>query len=202
MKYFLFDIGKVLVDFELEEFFRLHADAAGKPLPPFSENDVEKRDALECGLISDADWVDYLNETRGLGWSEADLVATWSRMFSLNEVGCGLFKTARQADGVSVHTLSNIAKHNMDAIEANWNGFFDGMDSLFLSYKIGSRKPHPEIYRHVLGQLGAAGEQCFFVDDLAENIETARELGIHAYQFIPENHDTIRAAANAFFKWV
>lgn len=165
---------------------------------PFTDRDLEMRDAVERGLIDDAQWVAYLNEAKGLGWSVADLIGIWQDLFTVNETGYALFKAAIASDA-QVYTLSNIAKHHMDAIEANWNGFFDGATGLFLSYQIGVRKPHPDIYRHALDTLGVPGEECFFIDDLPENVETARAVGINAHQFVPENHDVIQAAADAFF---
>jgi len=200
MKYFLFDIGNVLVNFDFNELYAVHSKHSGRPVTPFSERDLEQRDAVERGLISDAEWVEYINEARGLSWSEADLVNVWSELFSVNETGRELFEQAQAADGVSVHTLSNIAKHHMDAIENNWNGFFDGADRLFLSYLIGVRKPQPGIYEHVLEQLGVDGSQCFFIDDMPENIEVARAVGINAHLFIPETHGAIREAVRAFFE--
>ncbi len=201
MKYFLFDIGNVLVDFDFQELYQIHSEHSGRSISPFSGHDLEMRDAVETGRISDAQWLAYLNETKGLSWSLDDLVGVWSTLFTKNETGYGLFKEAQQAVGVSVHVLSNIAKHHRDAIESNWNGFFEGADSLFLSYEIGLRKPSPEIYCHALNELGVSGEDCFFIDDLAENIEAAREAGINAHHFIPENHAAIRDAVADFFEW-
>lgn len=201
MKYFLFDIGKVLVDFDFQNLYRIHSKHSGQPIIPFTDAEIEMRDAVESGRISDSQWLDYLNESKGLDWSMDDLVGIWSEMFTLNEIGYSLFKKAQQAAGVSVHTLSNIAQHHVDAIENNWNGFFDGADGLFLSYQIGARKPQPEIYRHALDQLGADGAQCFFIDDLLENIDAARDAGINAHQFIPENYAAVRSAASEFFGW-
>ena len=200
MKYFLFDIGNVLVNFDFNELYRVHSDHSGRPVVPFSDADLEMRDAVERGLISDAEWVEYINGARGLSWSEDDLVKVWSELFSVNETGRALFDQAQATAGVSVHTLSNIAKHHMDAIESNWSGFFDGADSLFLSYKIGVRKPKPGIYRHALEQLGVDGAQCFFIDDMSENVEAARAVGINAHRFVPENHAAIRDAALVFFE--
>ncbi len=199
MKYFLFDIGHVLVDFKTEDFLNEVAKETGRPVAPLSEHDLIKISEVEKGQISDAGFVEYLNESKGLSWTVADLTATWTRMFSINETGRGLFLDAIKAD-VPVYTLSNIAQHHIDAIESNWGGFFDGAVELFLSYQIGTRKPDPLIYRYALEELGAKGEQCFFVDDRPENIDAAREAGIHAHQFIPENHAAIQSAAAAFFK--
>ena len=111
-----------------------------------------------------------------------------------------MFEDAKRSN-VPVYLLSNIAKHHVDAIENNWPGIFEEINGKFFSYQIGVRKPHPDIYRHALSELGVEGNQCFFVDDLPDNIEAARSFGINAHQFIPENHATIREAASAFFGW-
>ena len=201
MKYFLFDIGNVLLNFDLKKLLRALNEGAGQSVIPFSARDVEMHDAAETGNISDEKWVEYLNESKGLSWTVDELINVWSGMFTVNPTGRELFERAQQDAEISVHTLSNIAKHHMDAIENNWNGFFDGADSLFLSYQMGVRKPHPEIYRHALDQLGVDGSQCFFIDDLSENIEAAHAAGIHAHQFLPENHAAICEAASNFFGW-
>jgi len=198
MKYFLFDIGNVLVDFQFERLYEIHAEHSGRPLVPFSEQDLEMRDRVEKGLIDDSQWVAYLNEARGLSWTVDDLVGVWAEMFTRNETGYELFRSAIDS-GAKVYTLSNIARHHIDAIEKNWPGFFDGATGLFLSYQIGVRKPHPDIYRHVLDMLGVDGKDCFFVDDLPENIKAAQSVGIDAHRFIPENHAAIREAAHGLF---
>lgn len=198
MKYFLFDIGNVLVDFQFERLYEIHASHSGRLPVPFSEHDLEMRDKVERGIITDAQWVAYLNEVRGLAWTEEILIDVWAGLFTRNEAGYGMFRSAIES-GAAVYTLSNIAKHHMDAIEKNWPGFFDGAAGLFLSYQIGVRKPHPDIYRHALDALGVPGEQCFFVDDLPENVEAARAVGIQAHRFVPEAHDAVRVAADDFF---
>jgi len=197
MKYLLFDIGNVLVDFQFERLYEIHAEQSGRPLVPFSERDLEMRDRVEKGLIDDTQWVKYLNEARGLSWTVEDLVDVWAELFTRNETGFELFRSAIDT-GANVYTLSNIAKHHIDAIEKNWPGFFNGAMGLFLSYQIGVRKPHPDIYRHALHVLGATGENCLFIDDLPENIEAARSVGIQAHRFTPENHSAVRAAVEAF----
>ena len=85
MKYFLFDIGHVLVDFETENFLHRVARETGRAVEPLSEYDMEKIDEVEKGVISDAEYVEYLNESKGLSWTVVDLIAIWSRMFKINE---------------------------------------------------------------------------------------------------------------------
>lgn len=200
MKFFLFDIGNVLADFDERDLLASVVQSSSHPGPQATAREPELDDLVEKGMISDAEYVIRLNESKGLAWSIDQLTEIWSQVFTLNEAGRNLFEEAAQA-GVPVYLLSNIAQFHIHAIERNWPWFFEGVNGLFLSYQIGVRKPHPDIYRHVLKALEIEGSQCFFVDDLPDNIEAARAVGMQAHQFIPENHTAIREAARAFFDW-
>lgn len=197
-KHFIFDIGNVLVDFDFQVLLQAIAADSGKPVEQPTERDLEMHHAVEEGVISDQAFVDYLNETNGLSWTVDTLIGVWQKMFTVNQTGYGMFREAITR-GLPVYTLSNIAEHHIEAIERNWPGFFDGATGLFLSYQVGARKPNAEIYRHLLDDLGVKGDQCLFLDDLERNVKAARAAGIHALQFIPENHATIRAEVLKFF---
>ena len=200
MKYFLFDIGHVLVDFDYQIFLDAIAQATEKPCESLLGRDLEMHYAVETGDINDAQWVEYLNQSMGVPWTLEELTQLWSRIFTKQKEGRLLFEDAKRSN-VPVYLLSNIAKHHIDAIETNWPGIFDNISGKFFSYQIGVRKPHPDIYRHALNELGVEGSQCFFIDDLPENIEAARSFGINAHPFAPGNLGAIRDAAKAFFGW-
>jgi putative hydrolase of the HAD superfamily len=57
---------------------------------------------------------------------------------------------------------------------------------------VGIRKPEPEIYELTLERLGGGigAAECLFVDDVEDNIATARELGMTAVHF-RSNHQAI-----------
>ncbi len=197
-RFFLFDIGNVLVDFDFQFLTdRIAADSGRSPEAP-SARDTAMHEAVEKGEISDAEFVAYLNEAKGLSWSIEEYIGVWCDMFSVNPAGRRLFVEALERN-LPVYTLSNIAGHHMDAIERNEPGFFEGAAGLFLSYRLGVRKPDPAIYQKALDALGAEGAQCFFIDDRPENVAAAREAGIHAQLFVPEHYDAARAAAERFF---
>jgi putative hydrolase of the HAD superfamily len=52
-----------------------------------------------------------------------------------------------------------------------------------LSYEVGAAKPEAKIYRAAIARAQCNPEECFFTDDLAVNVEAARELGMDAVQF-------------------
>ncbi len=197
-KYFIFDIGNVLVDFDFKKLLCQIAEDSGLPVEPPTERDLEMHHAVEEGVISDQEFVDYLNEAKGLAWTVDTLIGVWQKMFTVNPAGRKLFLDSI-ARGLPVYTLSNIAEHHIEAIERNWPGFFDGATGLFLSYEIGVRKPDAKIYSHLLENLGIEGKQCLFLDDRADNVEAACAAGIQAHQFIPENHEAICNEVETFF---
>jgi putative hydrolase of the HAD superfamily len=47
-----------------------------------------------------------------------------------------------------------------------------------ISQHTGMRKPDPAIYRLAAERLGVPPEACVFVDDLPQNLEPARALGM------------------------
>jgi HAD superfamily hydrolase (TIGR01509 family) len=51
---------------------------------------------------------------------------------------------------------------------------------------VGAAKPEAKIYREAIARAQCSPEECFFIDDLAVNIEAARELGMEAVQFLSE----------------
>ena len=58
-------------------------------------------------------------------------------------------------------------------------------------------KPHRAIYEIACNSHGLDPQTTFFIDDLAANIATARELGFHAHHYHPDRHEELLAAIRA-----
>jgi len=56
-------------------------------------------------------------------------------------------------------------------------------DTVVISAEEGCAKPDERIYRLLLDRLGTLPAETVFVDDLAENVEAARSIGLHAIRF-------------------
>jgi len=59
------------------------------------------------------------------------------------------------------------------------NKIFDQFDHVFLSHDMGVRKPAPEVFQHALKGLNAKPSETLFIDDSLENINAAKEIGMH-----------------------
>ena len=80
--------------------------------------------------------------------------------------------------GRRVLYLSNYStKVTRDNIEAM--DFLEHMDGGIMSCDYHVIKPDPAFYRILIDRYDLVPEECVFLDDLEENLETARSLGIH-----------------------
>jgi putative hydrolase of the HAD superfamily len=52
-----------------------------------------------------------------------------------------------------------------------------------VSYEVGAMKPEPRIYQEALQRSGLPADACVFIDDRSGNVDGARRVGMHAFQF-------------------
>jgi HAD superfamily hydrolase (TIGR01549 family) len=69
-------------------------------------------------------------------------------------------------------------------------------DVIVFSAEVGVRKPHPLIFHSALGQLGVDASASVFIDDRENNVNGAKELGIHAIHY--KNRDQVLVALNEY----
>ncbi len=86
-----------------------------------------------------------------------------------------------KGEGIQVALLSNIAARYGKIVRAF--NLYDPFEPVLLSYEIGVEKPDPEAYEILLDRLGQPPEEVIFIDDLPENVEAARQMGIDAILF-------------------
>jgi HAD superfamily hydrolase (TIGR01509 family) len=52
-------------------------------------------------------------------------------------------------------------------------------DGGIISAEARASKPYPGIYNQLLSKYGLKAEECFYVDDLETNVNTAVKIGMH-----------------------
>lgn len=61
-----------------------------------------------------------------------------------------------------------------------WNQFCKLFDGMYLSYEMGDRKPNASFFEHVLKDAKLKAEECTFIDDTEEHVNSAAKLGLDA----------------------
>lgn len=88
------------------------------------------------------------------------------------------FAAELRSMGVGTAILSNTQNLHVRAFHRL--GHFVDFNPVFYSCEIGLRKPDEAVYRHIVAELGLPAHQIAFIDDLEENVQAARLVGIHA----------------------
>ena len=78
--------------------------------------------------------------------------------------------------------LSNAWTSLRAALENQW-AIADAFDVIVVSAEIGLAKPDPRIFHLALAELGVLPEEAVFLDDMQENIEAARFVGMRGILF-------------------
>jgi putative hydrolase of the HAD superfamily len=89
--------------------------------------------------------------------------------------------TSLAARGRRVALLSNTNRIHHEHFKSQTEKVFEPMERLFFSYEIGSRKPDPQAFMHVVEKTGFRPENTLFVEDTPANVESARRLGFRVY---------------------
>ena len=93
-------------------------------------------------------------------------------------VGAFFEETLAAMDDVEICLLSNALPNLYDTAAG-----LVAPDKAFVSYKLGLLKPDVEIFKTVLRRLGAVPRTALMVDDKAENIAAAKNVGMQGIVF-------------------
>jgi len=87
------------------------------------------------------------------------------------------------ACNVPLYSITDNVKEIMEYHRLNSN-FLHYFSGIAVSAEIGILKPNEKIYRYLLEQYKLDPAESVFIDDLMANVEGARAVGMHAFQFI------------------
>jgi HAD superfamily hydrolase (TIGR01509 family) len=178
----LIDLGEVVVNVNPDRARDAWAELTGTPQKHFDQAFFDshvKRD-MDIGVLSASEGVDRvlsLNLSDGL--RAETVIASWNAML-----------TTRPQVTEFLHQASKTVRcgviSNTDPIHAAWIeaecGLSGFVEKWTYSFDVQSLKPEPPLYLAALSNMQVAPEHALLIDDRADNITTARALGIHAEQ--------------------
>ena len=145
--HYIFDIGGVLINFDIPLLVRHLAQEAG--LSPQKLRAVFTDEILaqaETGRWSGEEFFQRQLQPLFPRWHYPDWVEAWAGNYSLNQPGMEL-RQELQRQGRPVYLLRNQAAYNQLAIQKKFPDFFMGYCGIFLSFELGCLKPELEIYQ-------------------------------------------------------
>ncbi len=186
-KVFVFDLGRVIFDYDLNKLYEAFSKYSVKP---FLFKDVESfiyanKELIfqyEKGQISSIDFYKKIVNVLSLeNLSFEEFSAIWNDIFTPMQSTIDLINSLSKKCELAI--LSNTNQLHFDYLYKKYSDFFSNFKKLHLSYLMNARKPEKEIYEQVIKIHNIQPENMFFTDDIYENICSARLAGIKAFQF-------------------
>ena len=143
------------------------------------------RQAYDEGKLTGLEFWRKLGREAGLTLSEPAIVELneWdARMWTRGDAAMLAWRLKIKQRGLLTAIVSNMgdAVHEYMVRELDWLGRFD---VLVWSYQLRVAKPDPAIYRYALERLRTLPGETLFLDDKAENVETAAKMGMKGLIF-------------------
>ncbi len=169
IKAIIFDCFGVLMIDAITAYQDLHPDVAA------DLDDLDRQ--ADAGFISQAEQIEGYKKLTGD--DEQTIVSYLAKEHRLNEPIVNMIMQLKGAYKVGM--LSNIgAKWYEQLVPEYVRELFD---VTVLSNEIGMVKPYPEIFEYLINQLGMKPDEVLFIDDILDNCEGARAVGISAIHY-------------------
>lgn len=184
IKTIIFDLGGVIVPLDFKRgYLAMEAlcghRAADIPARISSTGLVPR---FEMGLVQPEEFVQQISACLGLKTSFDEFCDLWGSIFPPETlIPEALLESLRQRYRLLL--LSNTNSLHFSFIRKNYP-LLRHLDHFVLSYEVGSMKPSPEIYHAAIANSNCAANECFFIDDVADNVEAARREGMDATRFV------------------
>ena len=185
IKHIIFDLGGVIlnIDYKLTEQAFIEAGITNFPELYSQLRQTDLFDKFEIGAMPAAEFVSELQKAAPSPISKMQVLDAWNAMileYPLRRLQIlqqlrlyyDLFLLSNTNE-VHEATFNNVLMRNHGI--PNIGVFFD---KIYLSHRVGMRKPMPEIFMRVLDENGLKPEETLFIDDSPQHIAAAEALGI------------------------
>jgi len=192
VKAVVFDLGKVLVDFDYSIAARRIA-ARGK-MPPEQLKDFLGQSPLlvrlERGQLTTEQFYDEICAATGFRGGIAEFTDFFADIFVPIEPMVRL-QAALRRQGIPTYVFSNTNDLAINHIRRNFP-FYGNFDGYILSYEHGVMKPEAALYEVVERQSGRRDSEILYLDDRPENIAAGAARGWQV--ILQESPEKSRAA--------
>jgi FMN phosphatase YigB (HAD superfamily) len=192
----VFDLGKVLVDFDYVPATQKIAARSTKP-PEDLHSHVGGSPLLiqyETGLVTREEFFEELRKTTGFRGDLEEFGGFFADIFTPIPPMIELHADLRRR-GIPTYIFSNTNDLAIEHIRRNFP-FFQNFDGYIFSYEVKAMKPDAKIYAALEAMTGKRGSEILYLDDRLENIEAGAARGWRT--ILHETAEQSRADLKAF----
>ena len=186
IKYIIFDLGAVLLNIDYQKTIDGFKKLGVKNASEFYSKKIQNNifDLLECGKISEENFVDKFKETYGKA-SYSEIISAWNALLlDLPQSRVNLLKRIRKKYDIFLLSNTNsihINEFRKQIGETKYLEFYKLFKKVYYSYEIGFRKPNKEAFQIILNENNMNPREVLFIDDSPQHIRGAQMLGLQTY---------------------
>lgn len=178
IKAILFDFGGVVYEHPKDVISEVIGQIYNQPIEITKKEYSKFKNDYYIGKIPTAKLITNLSLAFKSDKSIEEVKKLWVKYYSSlarpNKDVLDIVKKLRKT--YKVYLFSNTTE--MSHLHNQKTGIYDNFDGLFMSYRMGMKKPDPIIFQKVITAIKCKPNECVFVDDSMENLEEARKIGI------------------------
>jgi FMN phosphatase YigB (HAD superfamily) len=176
----VFDLGKVLVDFDYSIAARKIAARCKKSPSEITTVIAQSRFIMdyESGKLTRPDFFEQVQEATGFGGTLDEFGGFFADIFTEIPPMIELHAELRRR-GHKTYIFSNTNDLAVEHIRRNFP-FFKNFDGYIYSYEVGAMKPDAPIYESLEKLAGRRGAEIVYLDDRPENVAAGAARGWRA----------------------
>ncbi len=187
-EFLIFDMGNVIIDIDIS--LTVKELKSGLTENEFLLAEEFMKSALhadfETGTIDEPEFRNGVRNTFNREWKDTWIDKVWNTLLlTIPKDRVDRLLSLRKDH--KLYLLSNTNSIHFKVVEEIFKrdhggaSFISLFDRVFLSYEMGLKKPDRRIYEQAVAEIGAQPEQCLFFDDLEENLNAAKEVGLQTH---------------------
>jgi epoxide hydrolase-like predicted phosphatase len=179
----IFDFGNVICRFDVRLFVERISRLTSTPLSTLQgilHQSFDLGREYETGLITSDEFYRKVSDRYGLSVSKERFVREFTDIFT--PIPSTLTLVRKLKPFYKLGLLSNTNEwhfeHAIKKVEV-----FPLFDAVTVSFQVRAMKPAEKMYRDILAKLQVTPEECIYIDDVRENVEVARHLGMFSIHY-------------------
>ncbi|MQW22737.1 MULTISPECIES: HAD family phosphatase [unclassified Lactococcus] len=191
IKNIIFDLGGVIIDLGFDEMTRKFEALGVENFSDYFNFNAQNAYFidLELGKITPEEFYEKLRQQSQTQLSDAQIKASWNLILKeFNPERMALLENL--AKKYPLYLFSNTNAIHAECFEARCLSTFGKPLSAYFvdvhySHDLHLRKPSTQAFEQVLKNSNLKAEETLFIDDNADNIAGAKQVGLHTYHLKP-----------------
>ncbi|WP_299002219.1 HAD family phosphatase [uncultured Shewanella sp.] len=179
----IFDIGNVLLTWKPEVFIT-QVPRVSEALGNIKQNHLflSLWDQFDQGLLSEVELVSSLSQRAHLSVRELQQFMVMAKTSLLSVAGALTLLGDLASSGYALYCITNMSESFYQFLVKRYQ-FWQYFRRIVVSGQLKINKPDVRIFQYLLNKEGLQAKDCIFIDDKADNIAGASQLGFNTIQF-------------------